>query len=622
MDKEYFDEIIKSIKESIENEKEKLIIQKEVIKNKQAVLDEMTISSQSQKQMSITDISNKLMSLDIHNKDLFDILNTVLQFGLDEALPLTQYNNIMSKVLPLLEEKQREYNNLLDTLNEKVTRYSKYSDINGIKDNISEFEKDILTFSDVDPIQISLALCLISCDDYNLKTKEEQVEEKYEELKAKKEEYNEIIKKEFEYQIKRFETIDIYNSSLEYSSDFYKLHNELTILCNNYKFDSIKIDNIFLQINKKNISEYYDQINEIYSLIKQDLEKVKEKMDECLEIYESINKQSIEEKEIKEEIPIEEKNNVAIEKLPEETTKQGIEAEDIKAKEESQIEEEIENISYERLDEEKLEIIDKAENIYQNLISSRKIENFIEPLNQLLTIAKNDPSPANIEPLNQILETIEMMAKLNNCYEEIIPEEEIIEADEQYEGIGTKNIILFLKNVETQEFYMEQDLEALSTAKAIKTRTEKEVKGLIEKITNAAYDDLTRQKAGQGKGNKFLKPLHPDKLREWEGIKPMRAIKGESRSAVIQLKVSDNIKNQIKENGYEDLDQIILMGGVIGQKKDKDLNPLASQIEGSLSYVEFLNNLLSNPQANINEIMEIIKESNQVYSKINKSKSR
>ena len=89
--------------------------------------------------------------------------------------------------------------------------------------------------------------------------------------------------------------------------------------------------------------------------------------------------------------------------------------------------------------------------------------------------------------------------------------------------------------------------------------------------------------------------------------------KGASRYSLVRLNICEEKAKELKELGYNDFENIFLIGGVIGEKKGDDLMPLVKELQSNIKYINYLNELLNNPKTSVDKIKEIIDESNDYY---------
>ena len=617
MENEQFEKMMSSIKEKIRNEKAKLLEQDNQLKAKNQAIEEILNSN---KQLSLTFLSNQLTWLQIPNNDAINMIKTAVEVGLDKDLPLAQYQTIMDYITPMLEQLKQTNNQTLENINNRISRLSNYNSVSSIKNNISDFEKDAFLIEGIDQVELGIVLCLMSCDDFQFQEEKEKVEsheeiEKYKDFKEKIEVHEKEFEPIFKDLIKKFEQYSEYGIPQMYQQEFYKLHFDIRKSINKFYADKASIDRLKEQIVRNNILEQYTKFIETYKLIEENLKELKENIDK-LEKLCNLSAKEKQEKLINE---IEQKTII------EEPEKELSEEQTVEEKlpEEPKITEKLAEEKTEYfITEEQQTLINRATIIhnYFKELNNPMLNNFIPSLEVCIKAIKKEPSDINIKSLEQIIESMKQMSLYEDdvdkqIFEEPQDEESIEDEDEiEYDDIGTRNIVLFLKD-ESEELCIDKDFEEMSKTGNIKKRTEKEFLNMLKTITNLGVDEIRRIKPIERnkRGHKFSDKLKTGNYTEVEKLNPRRLKKGASRYSLVRLNICEEKEKELKELGYNDFENIFLIGGVIGEKKGNDLMPLVKELQSNIKYINYLNELLSNPKTSVDKIKEIIDESNDYY---------
>lgn len=617
MENEQFEKMMSSIKEKIRNEKAKLLEQDNQLKAKNQAIEEILNSN---KQLSLTFLSNQLTWLQIPNNDAINMIKTAVEVGLDKDLPLAQYQTIMDYITPMLEQLKQTNNQTLENINNRISRLSNYNSVSSIKNNISDFEKDAFLIEGIDQVELGIVLCLMSCDDFQFQEEKEKVEsheeiEKYKDFKEKIEIHEKEFEPIFKDLIKKFEQYSEYGIPQMYQQEFYKLHFDIRKSINKFYADKASIDRLKEQIVRNNILEQYTKFIETYKLIEENLKELKENIDK-LEKLCNLSAKEKQEKLINE---IEQKTII------EEPEKELSEEQTVEEKlpEEPKITEKLAEEKTEYfITEEQQTLINRATIIhnYFKELNNPMLNNFIPSLEVCIKAIKKEPSDINIKSLEQIIESMKQMSLYEydvdkQIFEEPQDEESIEDEDEiEYDDIGTRNIVLFLKD-DSEELCIDKDFEEMSKTGNIKKRTEKEFLNMLKTITNLGVDEIRRIKPidRNKRGHKFSDKLKTGNYTEVEKLNPRRLKKGASRYSLVRLNICEEKEKELRELGYNDFENIFLIGGVIGEKKGNDLMPLVKELQSNIKYINYLNELLSNPKTSVDKIKEIIDESNDYY---------
>ena len=617
MENEQFEKMMSSIKEKIRNEKAKLLEQDNQLKAKNQAIEEILNSN---KQLSLTFLSNQLTWLQIPNNDAINMIKTAVEVGLDKDLPLAQYQTIMDYITPMLEQLKQTNNQTLENINNRISRLSNYNSVSSIKNNISDFEKDAFLIEGIDQVELGIVLCLMSCDDFQFQEEKEKVEsheeiEKYKDFKEKIEVHEKEFEPIFKDLIKKFEQYSEYGIPQMYQQEFYKLHFDIRKSINKFYADKASIDRLKEQIVRNNILEQYTKFIETYKLIEENLKELKENIDK-LEKLCNLSAKEKQEKLINE---IEQKTII------EEPEKELSEEQTVEEKlpEEPKITEKLAEEKTEYfITEEQQTLINRATIIhnYFKELNNPMLNNFIPSLEVCIKAIKKEPSDINIKSLEQIIESMKQMSLYEDdvdkqIFEEPQDEESIEDEDEiEYDDIGTRNIVLFLKD-ESEELCIDKDFEEMSKTGNIKKRTEKEFLNMLKTITNLGVDEIRRIKPIERnkRGHKFSDKLKTGNYTEVEKLNPRRLKKGASRYSLVRLNICEEKEKELRELGYNDFENIFLIGGVIGEKKGNDLMPLVKELQSNIKYINYLNELLNNPKTSVDKIKDIIDESNDYY---------
>ncbi|MGN1312367.1 MAG: hypothetical protein ACI4U4_05115 [Bacilli bacterium] len=607
MENEQFEKMMSSIKEKIRNEKEKLLEEENQVKIKNQAIDEILNSN---KQLSLTFLLNQLKWLQIPNNDAINMIKTAVEVGLDKDLPLAQYKTIMSSIIPMLEQLKQTNNQTQENINNRILRLSNYSSVSSIKNNISDFEKDAFSVEGIDQIELGIVLCLMSCDDFKFQEEKEQLEsleeiEKYEDFKEKIEVYEKKFEPIFEDLIKKFEQYSEYNVPEIKQQEFYKLHFDIRKSINKFYADKANIDRVKEQIVRNNILEQYTKFIETYKLTEENLKELKENVDKLEKLCNLSTKEKQEKlvNDIEQKTTIEESQKEVLQEQPvEEKTPEEPKIIEKPAEEEKEY----------FITEEQQALINRAIIIhdYFKELNNSMLNNFIPSLEVCIKAVKKEPSDSNTKSLEQIIDTMKQMSLYEDAVDKQIfekeqDEEEPIDYEEgiEYDEIGTQNIVLFLKD-DSEEFCINEDFEEMGKTGNIRKRTEKEFNDMIRKITNIDFPTLK---------DRVAKKLKTGDYTEVEKLNPRRLKKGDSRYSLVRLNICEEKAKELRELGYNDFENIFLIGGVIGEKKGDDLMPLVKELQSNIKYINYLNELLNNPKTSVDKIKEIIDESNDYY---------
>ena len=551
MENEQFEKMMSSIKEKIRNEKAKLLEQDNQLKAKNQAIEEILNSN---KQLSLTFLSNQLTWLQIPNNDAINMIKTAVEVGLDKDLPLAQYQTIMDYITPMLEQLKQTNNQTLENINNRISRLSNYNSVSSIKNNISDFEKDAFLIEGIDQVELGIVLCLMSCDDFQFQEEKEKVEsheeiEKYKDFKEKIEVHEKEFEPIFKDLIKKFEQYSEYGIPQMYQQEFYKLHFDIRKSINKFYADKASIDRLKEQIVRNNILEQYTKFIETYKLIEENLKELKENIDK-LEKLCNLSAKEKQEKLINE---IEQKTII------EEPEKELSEEQTVEEKlpEEPKITEKLAEEKTEYfITEEQQTLINRATIIhnYFKELNNPMLNNFIPSLEVCIKAIKKEPSDINIKSLEQIIESMKQMSLYEDdvdkqIFEEPQDEESIEDEDEiEYDDIGTRNIVLFLKD-ESEELCIDKDFEEMSKTGNIKKRTEKEFLNMLKTITNLGVDEIRRIKPIERnkRGHKFSDKLKTGNYTEVEKLNPRRLKKGASRYSLVRLNICEEKEKELIE---------------------------------------------------------------------------
>ena len=420
MENEQFEKMMSSIKEKIRNEKAKLLEQDNQLKAKNQAIEEILNSN---KQLSLTFLSNQLTWLQIPNNDAINMIKTAVEVGLDKDLPLAQYQTIMDYITPMLEQLKQTNNQTLENINNRISRLSNYNSVSSIKNNISDFEKDAFLIEGIDQVELGIVLCLMSCDDFQFQEEKEKVEsheeiEKYKDFKEKIEIHEKEFEPIFKDLIKKFEQYSEYGIPQMYQQEFYKLHFDIRKSINKFYADKASIDRLKEQIVRNNILEQYTKFIETYKLIEENLKELKENIDK-LEKLCNLSAKEKQEKLINE---IEQKTII------EEPEKELSEEQTVEEKlpEEPKITEKLAEEKTEYfITEEQQTLINRATIIhnYFKELNNPMLNNFIPSLEVCIKAIKKEPSDINIKSLEQIIESMKQMSLYEDDVDKQIFEE-------------------------------------------------------------------------------------------------------------------------------------------------------------------------------------------------------
>ena len=510
MENEQFERIMSSIKERIRNEKEKLLEEENQLKIKNQAIEEILNSNN---QLSLTFLLNQIKWLQIPNNDAIDMIKTAVEVGLDKDLPLAQYQTIMSSIIPILEQLKQTNDQILENINNRISRFSNYVSVSSIKNNISDFEKDAFSIEGIDQVELGIVLCLMSCDDFKFQEEKEQVEsreeiEKYEDFKEKIEVCEKEFEPVFEELIKKFEQYGESDVPEINQQEFYKLHFDIRKSINRFYADKANIDRVKEQIVRNNILEQYTKFIETYKLTEENLKELKENIDKLEKLCNLSSKE-------KQEKPI---NDIEQKTTIEEPQKEVLQEQPVEEKlpEEPKITEKPAEEEKEYfITEGQQDLINRAIIIhdYFKELNNPMLNNFIPSLEVCIKAIKKEPSDINIKSLEQIIASMKQISLYENdinqqIFEEPQDEESIEEDEIEYDDIGTRNIVLFLKD-DSEELCIDKDFEEMSKTGNIKKRTEKEFLNMLKTITNLGVDEIRRIKPIERnkRGHKFSDKL-------------------------------------------------------------------------------------------------------------------
>lgn len=248
----------------------------------------------------------------------------------------------------------------------------------------------------------------------------------------------------------------------------------------------------------------------------------------------------------------------------------------------------------------------------------QEINNSINQIKILSTIVKESREIDN-EDYNSILKMIEnyysqylvLTKTLNPPKQQVksIKNLQITKSDND-----VKNILIFLKDKKTSTFCIEKDLEG-NGKKDLQTTFEKALKSNIKLLTTDAFEDIrSTRKIKKIKNNSL--PNNRDENYPWEVRR-----RDSTRMSIMFLRTCpENLEKLKKFYNLPHLESVILIGGIIkvGDEYNK-LAPLTKQIEDNRDYINYLNELFSNPTTDISILNKIISETETIYETLNYS---
>lgn len=199
----------------------------------------------------------------------------------------------------------------------------------------------------------------------------------------------------------------------------------------------------------------------------------------------------------------------------------------------------------------------------------------------------------------------------NNLEEDIDDENVEDELNEEFEDFGNRNMILFLKDGEGR-FCFDLDLQKLARKKDANLHDSvvKAFQSGLKTMTNLTYEELksrnTKVRDITGVSDAVKKKYDPKRVRE-----------GVARISLTRIKMCKEVKQKLCELydiKPDDLSRIYLVGGVMlkeGDKGSTSYGPLIKEFSnrGNQKYIDYLNKLFSDPNADIDEINKLIGES-------------
>ncbi len=555
------------------------------------------------------------------SKDL-DFLQFCADNGLND-LPTDQYNALITKLREFFKNYKNFHMRLIDNKQSIIDEIlMKFTTEELIRENILELKNywahlDMVTERDV--IKVLLEECIKTTNEKeNIVESElsDQQEETIEEIDIEDKEIKNDEKKEKRISSKVFKPkaealveeclhfADIYNSgyiteimdnietlignSADIKEKFKKeidrsreLYNKLIVKSDMVEYAA----NQLIDLINKGYKNNYDVIMEKYDLLEEDYESFESLISEYLELFEIFRKELVvkitkpEEIEIQPEIEPE-----IIENTPEEITEE------------------------EPISEEELNLFTEAKMIVDNAIIPNDRGDLEWYKDRLVMLMNQDELSSNdIVEMNEYINLLSPFMKIDDIELDITNVEEI-------NGVGPKNIILFMRNKD-DSFTLTSDIESLDGSAVTEARSN--IMKTLEKFANRSLFNEIRKNNKlhhivSESGNKYYVRDKNDRARAFAVNS-----KGSKKISLYLISVCPENREKLKEQLHlPDLEGVILIGGYTD---NHDIGYLGSEIGANRNYIIEIDEMFKDPNANIEDLLRIINESSTEFVKLDEN---
>ena len=580
-------EIIKLVKNKINKKMNSLISQKNELEKTTEGIKQ--ISEHGLENMNIEVLADLLKSLGLGSSDATSFIQTLNVLGYSK-IPSIRAEAIKEMIKPELDSKKEKIKDELQYLINELSEFEMYQAIADDPNYYTELIPilDKIELSEEEQMEVMLYISMLHIPDFKFaKSKNEKEED---------------LRKVFSNFDKIKAQIDDANSIYE-ELDFTKDIEELSKKIANYSqeekskiLENFGISMQTLSNNMRSINDYYsylqNQSNKKMALQMLQYDGIMSSYESLMEKLSVINKQIAD--YVEDFISLEPVNNNEKEHEIEETEP----VKEIKQEEEIIQEETTKNIKEELASYKK--VIDLAEAI-PNL--PKELEDILNHSIKMLYqyCLDNEYTQDDIDSLN---DCVELFIEKSRNYPELENPFITEEKQEQNESISTfgKNIIIFLKNNETNEFYIDEVIEKTAQNKDELSIARKEIKALMEKVSEInSIADLANKQNGVRS------------LIGYDNWKRVR--KDTTRTSMIKIHICEENVQKLRELYGLGLDYepkgIYLIGSAFvkhAKEKDNRLKPLTDTIDDEQKQIEYITNLFSNPEASIDELNRIISE--------------
>ncbi len=542
-----------------------------------------------------------------------------------------------------LDELQKEYNDKLDKIEESEKSLEMFRNINN--ENISvEFIENLadslekINLSEEEMLVVMSRLVDLSANDLN---KEDLLEEE------------EIVTPEIVQPIMQKSNKEIESEIL---SDYAKVSSEIDrvyTLLNNFEENYYNATNISANYNiektkeqKQVLDNYMEKagmckrkliaINADFAYLKSAIDSATTKniVKNRDEIYSRVNriKETINEfdalfpnykiayEKLEEAFKYQEE---VLEEKVEKLENQGENSEeDIQVVEETQ--EEQDEFKEEPTEEEKQIVAEEREEIPEELIYAADFikeleskDNLPKELLDLLnysvkTAYENCKNEGTTEENLQMLdECIDYLIEKAKKYDNIISDENESEVDYDIPSINSRNLMIFLKDYDTNSFFVDEEIEKSSENKDVLNKAKKAVKSLMGELSTISLAEL-------GKKPKRVTPIFG--CGNWKRLRSDL-----TRTSALRIRLCEENMKKINElyglDPNHKFNEVYLIGSSFVKrdgKQENDLKPLRDVLDSNQKQIEYITQLMNNPKASIEELGAIVGDSFEEYETLNK----
>ena len=218
----------------------------------------------------------------------------------------------------------------------------------------------------------------------------------------------------------------------------------------------------------------------------------------------------------------------------------------------------------------------------------------------------------NKENLQMLDDCIKLLSEKAKNYDDIILDDNKAETNYETSTFNSKNLIIFLKNYDTNGFLIDEGIEKTSENNGVLNQAKKSIKSLMDKLSEQTLAEL-------GKKPKCVLPIFD--CGNWKRVRD-----DITRTSVLQIHICEENMKKINEfYGFapnHDFDVVYLIGSAFVKrdgKQENDLKPLRDVIDYNQKQIEYIKELMNNPEANIDEINAIISGSIEEYELLRKA---
>lgn len=581
-------------------------------------------------QSDIGELKSMFEKLGLTDSKEYEFLTRVSLENIPREYLLDSYDKVVHFVVQKYREKFEDNNNLeLKELQDKITTIN-LIESDGVDKHEALFRSLLIKSDDIDldtKERIFSLLAVKSAKEEMLLNEEEKTLEQNEEsVKEKKKNINdEVSILEKELLIAKNSAKDILDK-YEYLSDFsVEDADSYHELASKMNFDPQTVNILVSSYNRarRDIKNKYQIIEYHYSSLCMNEDRIKtyfksnnrRKIDDVLNNISEINENII---KLKESLKVLHHVNINPEDIVEEVREEKVE---------KKVEEKEEPVE-EKVTQKKLGIIEEKresnEKEKSRELLAKEFEYLKEKADKVIKWASNSYN-YNQNYAYGILGTVQGIKEYLNAYTaDTIDEKSIEELSESISYIedymepekddvsstelGDANLLLLLKD-KNDNFCLSEDLKDLKDDD-IRKNTKSDIISAMSRITSkdfSHFKELHIVLNNEGAKTTYIRDLSPRRIRQRD-----------IRLSLVRLGICDENRRKLYEAGYDNFNDIFLIGGVEIKHGGK-LNRLAYQFYNNKNYIELLNNLLSNPEADVSAIMELLENSEECIKEISRN---